>query len=474
MAAGESDTENPVAVPRKEEIEIRIRERSRHRNRRSRRLLTRDPYHSLLSLPLRWLIFIFVCSHVASWVVFAPIYMSLSLRCELGASTFQRALYYSLITMSTIGFGTPDMQFNNCTSALFAIMAQTLLGLILNGVLVGTLYTKIARSKRKSKRIIFSEKACIRQIKDKYYFMFQTFDRSASFHDHNQLIDAHVRCYAVKRETIGDNNEPIFYQQCAMRLSHPNDDLGASLMMALPTLIVHQIDRHSPLSPPHLDFPSLVLRDDYCEVLGDARGDCGDAFDSRKKFDCDNTTLNDKISHRADQSPLPTKLQKEPKQHPRLAHIRSLAGGKSRVHNEQKETDVPLLTDYSPSHLSPNVSAGDLELVDNGNGKSPPSPNEPIKAVEPWRDMNAIQDHTRRTGIEVFVFVEAIETYTSTTVQARHSYRFESGDVEFEHTFVPCVNRTREGGPEIDVDAFHTVRRAPHNAYSMLSTPSIV
>lgn len=131
--------------------------------------------------------------------------------------------------LSTRRSGTPDTQFDHCISALFAIMTQTVLGLVLNGVLVGTVYTKIARSKQRSVRIVFSDKACIRQIRNRYYFMFQTFDRSSSV-SHNQLIEAHVRCYAIKHETTGDNGEPIFFQQCAMRLSNPNDELGAPLM----------------------------------------------------------------------------------------------------------------------------------------------------------------------------------------------------------------------------------------------------
>lgn len=130
---------------------------------------------------------------------------------------------------STGRSGTPDTQFDHCISALFAIMTQTVLGLILNGVLVGTVYTKIARSKQRSVRIVFSDKACIRQIRNRYYFMFQTFDRSSSV-SHNQLIEAHVRCYAIKHETTGDGGEPIFFQQCVMRLSNPNDELGAPLM----------------------------------------------------------------------------------------------------------------------------------------------------------------------------------------------------------------------------------------------------
>lgn len=76
-------------------FDIRIRES--HHSRATRRLVTRDPYHSLLSLPLVWIIVIFVCCHVASWLLYVPVYMTISRTCDLGAGTFQRALYYSIM-----------------------------------------------------------------------------------------------------------------------------------------------------------------------------------------------------------------------------------------------------------------------------------------------------------------------------------------------------------------------------------------
>ena len=154
-----------------------------------------------------------------------------------------RALYFSLITQTTIGYGTADMHFDGCPWAFMAIAAQTIVGLVLNGVLVGSLYTKITRAKRRSVRILFSDKAVLRKIRGQFYFMFQVVDRTSSQSD--QIVEAHVRCYAI-RHVRGPT--PIFFQQCAMRLTSPNDELGATLMMALPTQVVHRIDRWSPLS----------------------------------------------------------------------------------------------------------------------------------------------------------------------------------------------------------------------------------
>ena len=68
---------------------------------------TRPPARSIA--PARFLLLYVLC-----WLVFAPVYMIISDDCNLDANTFLAAFYYSLITMSTIGFGTPDMTFNGC------------------------------------------------------------------------------------------------------------------------------------------------------------------------------------------------------------------------------------------------------------------------------------------------------------------------------------------------------------------------
>lgn len=455
--------------------------------------------------------------------------------------------------MSTIGYGTPDTQFNNCTSALFAIMTQTLLALILNGVLVGTLYTKIARSKQRSVRIMFSDKACIRQIRDRYYFMFQTFDRSSSI-SHNQLIEAHVRCYAIKHETTGDKGEPIYFQQCLMRLSHPNDELGAPLMMALPTLVVHRIDMWSPLAPPieidpaneggapharttmnAFSYPCPVLREVDCETgmrqfcVCEV---CGEAFETPEQLElhrassavdnrfsghgpltvCDETgetqsveSLATYCSYNEFNAPRPKVKPSTQRRHSRLNHLQflprsvrrkdalALSSGNSRRSvasepigdseqwllgkDDDEEVDSPHTLRVVPTTAAETSEDNDtddnLEL-DNRSGPSEADDNAHDYAAEPWRNSDRITAHLRRTGMEILVYVEAIENYTSSTMQARHSYHFAAGDIEFHHEFVPCVHRRSDGKPEIDLDAFHRLRRAKKNAKAMLSTPSVV
>lgn len=71
-----------------------------------------------------------------------------------------------------------------------------------------------------------------------------------------QLVEANVRLYTVKYEPLplemgaypgSKAAGPICCQTYAMRLAHPNDDLGSKLLLSTPQVVVHEVDGHSPM-----------------------------------------------------------------------------------------------------------------------------------------------------------------------------------------------------------------------------------
>jgi hypothetical protein len=125
----------------------------------------RDPFHRVMALPVLAVCILFAATYIFCWFAFAPLYMAISEECDLDASSYRSAVYYSIIVMSTIGFGTPDMTFNGCWSACWVIVAQTLLGVLANAAMVGTVYAKISRGKQRAGRITFSDRACLRKVR---------------------------------------------------------------------------------------------------------------------------------------------------------------------------------------------------------------------------------------------------------------------------------------------------------------------
>ena len=51
--------------------------------------------------------------------------------CNTGSTSFRDAFYFSLITLSTIGYGNQDLYFNGCVSPSIVIMLETLVGIFL-------------------------------------------------------------------------------------------------------------------------------------------------------------------------------------------------------------------------------------------------------------------------------------------------------------------------------------------------------
>jgi hypothetical protein len=73
----------------------------------------------------------------------------------------------------------------------------------------------------------------------------------ATHHDANQRNFAHSHRTSQRRSRKLDDVEHYTYlQTCSMRLNHPNDELGAMLLLMVPQVVVHELDATSPLMPP--------------------------------------------------------------------------------------------------------------------------------------------------------------------------------------------------------------------------------
>ena len=64
----------------------------------------------------------------------------------------------------------------------------------------------------------------------------------------SQLLEAHVRVYAIRHVTApvsdspgADSRRPISFQTASMRLTYPDDELGAMLFLHLPQMVIHQV-----------------------------------------------------------------------------------------------------------------------------------------------------------------------------------------------------------------------------------------
>lgn len=187
----------------------------------------------------------------------APFYLWVSDSCGLQIHSFTEALYLSLETMVTIGYGVPDPYFQGCMSGLVVILVSSLLGILLDALLLGVLFTRFARPGQRASSILFSDSAVVRMVGGRPLLQFRVVEMRK-----HQLLEAHVSCYALR---------PDSGHCSAMRLVHPDDSLGASMVLMLPVVVSHAIDRWSPLLRETVDPPEVLLRDAYpCTVCAES------------------------------------------------------------------------------------------------------------------------------------------------------------------------------------------------------------
>jgi len=89
----------------------------------------------------------------------------------------------------------------------------------------------------------------------------------------HQLVQAEVRCFLIRgNESFARKRESeVFFFDFAteslealpMRLEHPDDDLGGTISLAFPVLVVHRIDSWSPLNPDSVEAPDNTKMDSY-------------------------------------------------------------------------------------------------------------------------------------------------------------------------------------------------------------------
>lgn len=202
------------------------------------RLKYDDFFHSLVYRSTAQLISILVLCYLFILFLFAVGYWSVNSSCDLQFTHFLHALYFSVETMITIGYGVPDFYFNSCWSALVLITAQSLVGILCDSIIFGVLFVRIARGQPRASTIVFSDKGIVTRIGNKLYFMFQVVEMRK-----HQLVEAHLRLYSTQ------HNGGAAFQSRAMRMNIPDDDLGGVLLLLLPTLVVHEIDVNSALHP---------------------------------------------------------------------------------------------------------------------------------------------------------------------------------------------------------------------------------
>jgi len=190
--------------------------------------------------------------------------------CGMDINNHMEALYFSLSTMATIGYGTSDYYFGECWTPFILVLLQVFSAIVFSSLAIGLLFQRMSRGQKRGRTIVFSDVAVIRKVRGQWYWMFRVAELRK-----RHIIGAKIRVFCVRHERcpvsmIGDyqnGRSNTVELETAHFVSHPlpllngssqstpydsssSEDFEQSILMGLPHVVVHRMDNLSPMVPP--------------------------------------------------------------------------------------------------------------------------------------------------------------------------------------------------------------------------------
>jgi len=237
--------------------------------------LWEDWFHSLAHRPTIQLMTIIFFTYVVLVIIFAYIYLGVSMLgiyftnkddpntdnnannrnfCGMDITNHMEALYFSLSTMTTIGYGVSDYYFGDCWTPLLLVLWQACCAITFQSIAIGLLFQRISRGQKRGKSVVFSNQACIRRVQGVPYLLI----RIGELRKHC-LINVSVKCFCIKHEryyncddngdTTTSSIETSHFVTRHLPLCYPQEEVNSHVFMSVPQVICHRMDEYSPLLP---------------------------------------------------------------------------------------------------------------------------------------------------------------------------------------------------------------------------------
>ncbi|XP_031455496.1 G protein-activated inward rectifier potassium channel 4-like [Phasianus colchicus] len=227
-----------------------------------------DIFTTIVDLKYRWFLFVFMMCYIVTWVVFGTIYFfDAWIRddinhigdpewkaCIENVDNFISALLFSVESQRTIGYGSRIVTAN-CAEGVILLMAQSIIGSMIDALMVGCMFVKISRPKKRAQTLIFSKNCVISHRDEKLCLMFRIGDLRES-----HMVDAKIRAKLIKSRQTKEG-EFIPLEQSELNLGY---DTGEDrLFLVEPQIICHVINQHSPF----WDLSAESLKREQFEII---------------------------------------------------------------------------------------------------------------------------------------------------------------------------------------------------------------
>lgn len=209
-----------------------------------------DLFITLVDIQWRWNLLVFAMGFILTWLGFGAIWWLINFShgdfehlgdeewepCVHNIKSFTSAFLFSLETQHTIGYG---FRFINeeCPEAVFTLCLQSITGVMIQCFIVGMVFSKFSRPKKRQQTLMFSQNAIICLRDGKFCLMFRVGDMRKS-----TVIGAQISLHLIKRKTTVEKEVmPYYHHQLDIR--HDSD----GLFLLWPTVVIHEINKTSPL-----------------------------------------------------------------------------------------------------------------------------------------------------------------------------------------------------------------------------------
>lgn len=185
--------------------------------------------------------------------------------CVTLMNDFISCFLFSLETQYSTGYGSRSPT-TECPEGIFVLIVQSICGMLIQSVMTGIVFAKLARPKARTQNIMFSKKAVI-CLRDGFLsLMFRVGDVRKSL-----IIGSSLRAWLLQHR-ITPEGEILPHYQHKLKLNI--DSGGTDIFLVWPLTVLHRIDTSSPLYDVsaadllNTNFEIVVVLDGTVETTG--------------------------------------------------------------------------------------------------------------------------------------------------------------------------------------------------------------
>nr|XP_042907321.1 ATP-sensitive inward rectifier potassium channel 12 isoform X2 [Parasteatoda tepidariorum] len=220
-------------------------------SKRGQRYL-QDIFTTMVDIQWRWNLLVFAMGFFASWVFFAVLWYLIAFAhgdlehtedddawkpCVENVHSFVTAFLFSVESQHTIGYGY-RYTTEECPEGVFMMCIQSVTGVMIQCLVAGMVFAKIARPKKRSQTLMFSRYAVVCLRDGVLCLMWRVGDMRKS-----HIIGTQVTAQVIRRKLTAEGEIiPYYHTQIDVRF----DNVGDRVFLIWPATIVHEITESSP------------------------------------------------------------------------------------------------------------------------------------------------------------------------------------------------------------------------------------